>query len=174
MILYIYNSFLESLLFMLEIFCATNLNLIWQDVAWYELFSSNIIVVLITFSFIFSNRFVSFVGIISVLPRVCVSQIISEQQCIAVTKNCKLKISKDSNRFWAHIDKSSKRQWSRSLNLRTILDHAIDVEYRHACYNRSLSNIINHIAFRKFIEQVSILFERRGRSFFFLLFPILS
>lgn len=52
-----------------------------------------------------------------------------------------------------------------SLNLRTILDHAIDVEYRHACYNQSLSNIINHIAFRKFIEQVSILFERRGRSF---------
>lgn len=41
----------------------------------------------------------------------------------------------------------------------------MDVEYRHACYNRSLSNIINHIAFRKFIEQVSILFERRGRSF---------
>lgn len=57
-----------------------------------------------------------------------------------------------------------------SLNLRTILDHAIDVEYKHACYNQSLSNIINHIAFRKFIEQVSILFERRGRSvsvFFF-------
>lgn len=52
-----------------------------------------------------------------------------------------------------------------SLNLRTILDHAIDVEYRHACYNQSLSNIINHIAFRKFIEQVSILFEWRGRSF---------
>lgn len=51
------------------------------------------------------------------------------------------------------------------FNLRTILDHAIDVEYRHAFYNRSLSNIINHIAFRKFIEQVSILFERRGRSF---------
>lgn len=50
-------------------------------------------------------------------------------------------------------------------NLRTILDHTIDVEYRHAFYNRSLSNIINHIAFRKFIEQVSILFERRGRSF---------
>lgn len=52
-----------------------------------------------------------------------------------------------------------------SLNLRTILDHAVDVEYKHACYNQSLSNIINHIAFRKFIEQVSILFERRGRSF---------
>lgn len=65
----------------------------------------------------------------------------------------------------ARIGESSEGRRPRSLGLKTILNYAVDVEYRHACYNRSLSNIINHIAFRKFIEQVSILFERRGRSF---------
>jgi len=66
----------------------------------------------------------------------------------------------------ARIDESSKGRRSRTLGLRTIPDHAVDVEYRHACYNRSLSNIINHIShFENFIEQVSILSERRGRSF---------
>lgn len=33
--------------------------------------------------------------------------------------------------FSARIDKSSKRRWPRSLGLRTIPDHAVDVKYRH-------------------------------------------